>query len=229
MEKVIIAVHKPKQKEDEEDPLLLFSLVGDSPAYFVFTAKEHYDRFQKEYYVESTEYPISDHEITIQELIIFAKHLTMEKIPSVIFNAIKGESNLVIPNPLLVAEYTELVKGGVIDNSLREESVPLGTEILVAIPSQIEGMKKALENVKGNFSNFINHVSPLFVSVLNDGGLTLVLNFKEGLNEKEKESVTMNLYNQLRANTALFHTELHFTEEQNLVPEDIIEKVRVNF
>lgn len=225
MEKVIIAVHKPKQKEDEEDPLLLFSLVGDSPAYFVFTAKEHYDRFQKEYYVESTEYPISDYEITIQELIIFAKHLTMEKMPHIIFNAIKGESNLVIPNPLLVAEYTELVKGGVIDNSLRK----LGTEILVAIPSQIEGMKKALENVKGNFSDFINHVSPLFVSVLNDESLTLVLNFKEGLNEKEKEDVTMNLCNQLRANTALFHTELHFTEEQNLVPEDIIEKVRVNF
>lgn len=153
----------------------------------------------------------------------------MDKMPYIIFNATKGESNLVIPNPHLVAEYTELIEGRIVGESLNEKSVPEGTEILIAIPLQIEDMKKALENVKGNFSNVINHVSPIFIRVLNHSNLTLVLNFKEGLSETEKQLTIKNLFNQLNENTALFQTELHFSEEQALVPEDIVETVRVNF
>lgn len=224
LEKVYIAIHKRKNEEDNEAPLIYFGSLEEYPAYFVFTDKEHFDVMDSIISKEQPEMLVEAYELTIEEFLDFAKHLSMEKMPFVTVN-FGVEHTFNSANNMIVPIYRELFQ---IENP-QDREVKEGTEIALAVPQNIESMKNAIEAVKGNYKNVINYVSPIFVRIDNVINFTMVINFKDGVPDNIKKDTMENFHNELNDNTALFHTEVHFTEEERLIPDELSAIVKVNF
>ncbi|PLS18848.1 hypothetical protein CVD28_00155 [Bacillus sp. M6-12] len=223
LEKILVAVKKPVEEQDQKEPLLFIGTMNETPCVFAFSDKEHFELFEKRVIEEGDERELAFHEVNVEEFLNFSQHVAMNNISTIMMN-FGTEFAFHTSTREIVPMYNAFVKG----DFLQEQRVQEGTMIQVAVPEEINQIKQAIEQVKGNYRNVLNHISPVLVKLGNRVDLTFVMGFKGGLPVAIKKSVMQNIHKEL-AVSPLFQTQIYFTEEQNIVPPQITNVVRVNF
>lgn len=223
LEKIFVAIKKPVEEQDTKEPLLFLGTMSEEPCVFAFSDEEHYNDFHKRVIEEADERELSKHELTVEEFLNFTQHMAFQKISYVMFN-FGNDYGFHTKNQDVLSMYNAFMKG----DYLQEQRVEQGTMISVAVPQQIEEMKKVINSIKMNYQGTLNTIAPLVVRVGERADLTLVLEFKGGLPTSIKKSVMQNLHKDLGA-SSLFQVQIYFTEEPNLIPPDLKNVLQVRF
>jgi hypothetical protein len=223
LEKILVAVIKPEEEKDQKEPLLFLGTMNEAPCVFGFSDKEHFDDFHKRVIEQGDEREITSHELMVQEFLNFTQHMAHQKIPYLMMN-FGNEYGFHTETAEVLSMYNAFMK----QDYLQEQRVEEGTMISVAVPDEINDIKKEIEAVKGNYKNVLNHVSPILVKLGDRIDLTFVMGFKGGLPVAIKKSVMQNIHKEL-AVSPLFQTQIYFTEEVNIIPPQIKNVVQVKF
>lgn len=223
LEKILVAIKKPVEEQDKKEPLLFLGTMEKEPCIFAFSDEEHFKSFEKHVIEDADERDLSMHEITVEEFLNSTQHLANQNIPHIMFNY-GNEFGIHTLNREIYAMYNAFIKG----EHLQEFRVEEGTMVQVAVPHDIEMMKQVIESIKMNYKGTINSVSPVVIRVGEQANLTLVIDYKAGLPNTIKTSVMQNLHKEL-SYSPLFQTQVHFTEEQKLVPPDLQSVLQVRF
>lgn len=223
LEKILVAIRKPVEEQDEKEPLLFIGTMNEAPCVFAFSDQEHFEDFHKRVIEEGDEREVASRELTVEEFLNFTQHMAIQKIPFLMMN-FGSEYGFHTHTHEVLSMYNAFIK----NDYLQEQRVQEGTMVSVAVPDEIDEIKQALEQVKGNYKNVLNHVSPILVKIGNRVDLTFVMGFKGGLPVAIKKSVMQNIHKEL-AVLPLFQTQIFFTEEQNVVPPQIKDIVEVKF
>lgn len=223
LEKILVAIVKPVEEQDHAESLLFIGGLNEQPCVFGFTDKEHYDAFQTRVIEEGDDRELDFREITVEEFLNFTQQAATQKIPFLMMN-FGNKYGFHVPTHEVLPLYNALIKG----DYLREQHVPQGAMLSVAIPDNVSELKQSIEQVKGHYKDVLNHVSPVLVKAGTQINLTLVMGFKVGLPVAVKKRIMKNLHSELMT-SPLFQAPLHFTEEQNLIPPQLKNVVQVNF
>lgn len=221
LEKVLVAIKKPLDEQDKTEPLLFLGTLNEEPCVFAFSDEEHYNLFQKQVMDEGDERELSKHELTVEEFLNFTQHMAHQNISYMMLNygSVYGFHT---KNQDILFMYNAYMKG----DYLQEQRVEQGTMISVAVPKQVDDMKKTIETFKMNYKGTLNTIAPIVVRVGQGEDLTLVLGFKGGIPTSIKKSVMQNLHKDL-VSSPFFQTQVHFTEEQSLIPPDLYSVLQV--
>lgn len=222
LEKIYVAI-KPPETEQEKETLFFFTgHTSYGSTIFAFTDLEHYEIFEKNM-GSSIDLPFKPKELSMQEFLYVCQNLTEQKLNYVSFNYL-SDYGFHVEVERIVPMFNRFIH----HDHVKEEVIRGKTKIEVAIPDELDEMKRILNQIKGNYRTVLHALYPLLVRIGQDIHLTLVMEYKKGLPDSLKRKLIQDLNGEL-TRYPVFQTKLYFTEELSLLPPHAKPFLRIPF